>query len=93
MKKIKIFDKEFEVNLLSFEDNSTTGNPYRKVIFETGGEIYHYCYSGGAMMALSSVVKENGEKVYSPWEYIPDGSYYEEIGRQLSLEQKKIKVN
>lgn len=90
---MKIFDKEFDVAILSFEDNSIEGSPNRKVTFTTGGDVYHYCYSGGGTMALSSVVKENRktdkiEEVYSPWKHIPNGGYYEEIGRQLSIEQR-----
>ena len=89
---MKIFGKEFDVALLSYEDKSTEGNPHRKVSFTTGGEVYHYFYSGSPMMALSSVVKEDretgeSEEVYSPWKHTPNGFYYEEIGRRLSVEQ------
>lgn len=90
---MEIFGKKFDVALLSFNDKSTQGNPYREVIFTTEGEVYHYVYSGGPTMALSQVHKENRktgnlDEVYSPWKNIPNGSYYEEIGRRLSVESR-----
>ncbi|MDX9847445.1 MAG: hypothetical protein RBT74_10735 [Tenuifilaceae bacterium] len=93
--KMKVYDKEFEVELLSFEDNSSNGSIFRKVSFTVRGELYHYTYSGGAMMALTAVVKENREtnncdEVYSSWKHIPDGSYYSEIGRRLSVEHRTL---
>lgn len=93
-----VFDKEFDVVLLNFEDNSTPGNPDRHVTFTTGGEVYHYRYVGCPSMALSSVTRENREtfkhdEVYSSWKYIPGGSYYEEIGRRLSVESRQATQN
>lgn len=85
---MKILDKDFNVELISFEDKSTKGDTYRKVIFKADGEVYLYTYAGGRPMTLSSVVKDTGEEVYSPWKHIPNGSYYEEIGRKLSIQQR-----
>lgn len=85
---MKILDKNFNVELISFEDKSTKRDTYRKVVFKVDGEVYHYTYAGGRPMTLSSVVKDTGEKVYSPWKYIPNGAYYQEIGRKLSIEQR-----
>jgi hypothetical protein len=88
---MKIFDREFDVALLHFEDKSAKGSTDVNVTFTTGGVVYHYRYCGGPTMALSSVVKDNTqtgktEEVYSSWEHIPNGSYFEEIGRRLSVE-------
>ena len=90
--KMDVFDRSFDVILLSIEDNSTIGNPNRLVKFRINSDVYEYYYSGGHTMALGSVVKINNETnekeiVYSPFKYIPNGSYYEEIGRRLSLTQ------
>lgn len=88
---MKIFDKEFDVAILKYEDKSIKDNTHRSVVFTTEGEVYHYLYSGGPTMCLSSVRKENRatgkmDEVYSPWKHIPNGAYYEEIGRRLSID-------
>lgn len=86
---MKIFDKQFKVELISFEDKSTKEKTYRKVIFKADREVYHYIYEG----TLSYVVKDTGEEVYSPFKCIENGSYYEEIGRKLSIQQRATDIN
>jgi len=91
---MKIFDKEFKVELIEFEDKSIAGNPCRSVTFKVDNETYFYNYGGGPAIALSSVHKidEKGIKheVYSCWKHFPNGSYYQEIGRILSIEKRQI---
>ena len=95
---MEVFDREFEVALLSYDDKSKPGNPDVNVSFTTGGEVYHYRYAGSGGCALGYVWMENRQTfqrdiVYSPWKHIPEGSYYEQIGRTLSIEQRtKSKV-
>ena len=84
---MKIFDKEFDVALLSFEREE--GNTH--VSYTTGGEVYSYNYSSSPSMAVCEVLKKNKitrkwEQVYSSFKHIPQGSYYQEIGRQLAVE-------
>lgn len=85
---MKILDKDFNVEFISFEDKSSKGYTGWKVIYKVDGEVYHYAYIGGRSMMLSCVVKDTGEEVYSPLKYIPNGSYYEEIGRKLSIQHR-----
>ena len=82
---MSVFGVPFEVKLISQEDRSTKDYTDKKVVFSANGETYHYAYSGGGLMKLSSVHDDDLNEVYSPWRHIPNGSYYEEIGRRLSV--------
>lgn len=92
---MKVFDKEFEVALLSKEDKSNGSSIDRRVVFTTNGEVYHYEYGGSKNMCLSSVYVEDREnegklkQVYSSWRHIEGGSYFEEIGRRLSIDKRE----
>lgn len=89
---MKIFDKEFDVKLIEYADMSKPQNPHTVVKFLVDGEMYIYTYTGGGLMALGYVNKidEHGymTPIYDPFKHIENGSYYEEIGRQLSISQR-----
>lgn len=87
-----VFGKTFNVTPIELVDKSSNGNVDRTVKYIVDGEVYTYKFCGGGTMALGSVNKitldGSYEEVYSAFKHIPNGSYYEEIGRQLSIELK-----
>ena len=91
---MQVFDKPFEVEFISCVDQSSPNFPNVTVKFKVEDEIYYYTYKGSISQAFSSVMKENKatkkiEQVYSAYKHIENGSYYDEIGRRLSVEHRK----
>lgn len=80
---MKVFDREFHVNFISFDKIESTSHKETRVVFsvENRGYIYSYIATPGQALAY---VHSDGNEIYSPFQHLEGGSYFVEIGRRLS---------